>query len=444
MRCKSQSSIEFLSVYGFAFLIIALVIAVVFSLSGIPRSIIPSQCTFYGGLTCIDAIYAPTGASHSTLLLDIYDGQAGILNISTFNATLNSRNSVNGFCVPHEIMQGQTTYCVANFSSSPVLSVGYTGTIQIASNYCPAPPGSFNSGSCILAGKSQYSITGSVNMHSANVSSTTSIDRAYYMPINVINTQTGAEPVPFQQMISFNPSSYSAYESQNLGNIRFYLNGTELYSWCESGCTSTSSNAIFWVSVPVVMPAGSTTPLTMYFLPTIVQYDGIYAGEAPQFSNTYGQYDNGGSVFNLYTGFEGTFVSSPWIIRTNYNENSLVNNGFSVSAAIANQPNPGENDTYGSGFGYMYVSSLGSTSGGPEFCWDSAGSCVTSAPLTKVGIYSLAYPGGGATGSAYFLLDSGSGGGSWGVDWAFIATYPYNGVMPSFSLGPVYPVNSMA
>ena len=151
-----------------------------------------------------------------------------------------------------------------------------------------------------------------------------------------------------------------------------------------------------------------------------------------------------GSVFNLYTGFEGTFVSSPWIIRTNYNENSLVNNGFSVSAAIANQPNPGENDTYGSGFGYMYVSSLGSTSGGPEFCWDSAGSCVTSAPLTKVGIYSLAYPGGGATGSAYFLLDSGSGGGSWGVDWAFIATYPYNGVMPSFSLGPVYPVNSMA
>ena len=316
MRCKSQSSIEFLSVYGFAFLIIALVIAVVYGISGLPKTIVPSQCSLYGSLTCEDAIYAPTGTSHSTFFAEIYDGQTGTLNVSTFNATLNSRSSVNGVCVPHTVRAGQTMYCIANFSAASVLGLSYVGTMAITGTYCPQSPGSLTNGQCNWKGQNTYIVSGTLKIQGSNVPSSASLDTAYYIPINVINTQTGAEPVPFQQMISFNPSSYSAYESQNLGNIRFYLNGTELYSWCESGCTSTSSNAIFWVSVPVVMPAGSTTPLTMYFLPTIVQYDGIYAGEAPQFSNTYGQYDNGANVFLVYA--NGDTPTSDFTVTSGY------------------------------------------------------------------------------------------------------------------------------
>lgn len=313
MRYKSQSSIEFLSVYGFAFLIIALVIAVVFSLSSLPKSVIPAQCTVYGSFTCVDAIYTGTGSSHSTLMAEIYDGQTGILNVSTFNAVLNSRSSVNGVCVPHKVMAGQTMYCIANFSSAAVTGLSYSGTMQLTGNYCPQAPGGIGSGSCNWNGQSQYALSGSVNVQGANVSTSLSVNKAYYVPITITNTQAAATPSPFQQMISFNPSTYSSYERSNLGNIRFYLNGTELHSWCESGCTSASSNAVFWVSLPVPIAASSNAIINMYLLPTIVQYDGVYAGEAPQLSQTYAEYDDGASVFNNYWNFAGTSLSSSFI-----------------------------------------------------------------------------------------------------------------------------------
>ncbi len=95
-------------------------------------------------------------------------------------------------------------------------------------------------------------------------------------------------------MIKFNPSTYSQYENGNLGNIRFYQGSTELYSWCEYGCSNTSSSAIFWVKLPNGVPANGNVIVNMTFEPKSVNYDGVYAGE----SSTYGQYDNIGYVMN--------------------------------------------------------------------------------------------------------------------------------------------------
>ena len=135
---------------------------------------------------------------------------------------------------------------------------------------------------------------------------------AYYVPIKLMNGQSVATPKPFQQMISFPAAEYSTYEAPDLGNIRFYLNGTELYSWCESGCTDLSTNTIFWIKLPGGIAANSNAILNMTFGPTTTAYDGIYAGEAPQLSYTYGQYDNGANVFNNYWNFTGTSLPSGW------------------------------------------------------------------------------------------------------------------------------------
>ena len=113
----------------------------------------------------------------------------------------------------------------------------------------------------------------------------------------------------FQQNITFNPSTYSAYESSDLGNIRFCTDPTcssgYLDSWLEgcpeTACTQSSSQAIFWVKLPNGETSGEN--IYMVFGPTSgtgSEFDGSIAGEAPQISQTYAQYDNGADVFTTY------------------------------------------------------------------------------------------------------------------------------------------------
>ncbi|MDE1865401.1 MAG: hypothetical protein KGH94_02045 [Candidatus Micrarchaeota archaeon] len=140
----------------------------------------------------------------------------------------------------------------------------------------------------------------------------------------------------FQQQIFFNPQNtlYLSNEANDLGNIRFYQGTQELYSWCESGCnTISSTNAIFWVLLPSGIPASNSVIVNMTFLSSNVEYDGIYAGEAPQLSGTYGQYDNGNKIFNLYQNFYGTSVPAGWGA---YGGSTVtVNNGVSISGGGA-------------------------------------------------------------------------------------------------------------
>ncbi len=133
--------------------------------------------------------------------------------------------------------------------------------------------------------------------------------------ITITNSQPAAVSYPFQQMITFNPSQYAQFEAFDLGNIRFYQGSTELYSWCESGCNSNSQNAVFWVKIPGGIGADSSEAVTMVFEPKSVEYDGVYAGEAPQLSPVYAEYDNGANVFLRYENFEGASVPSGWSLQ---------------------------------------------------------------------------------------------------------------------------------
>ena len=148
------------------------------------------------------------------------------------------------------------------------------------------------------------------------------------IPITLHNSQSQATPAPFQQMITVNALNYSNYEATNLGNIRFYLGQQELYSWCESNCSSSSSSATFWIKLPNGIPAQQSVTVNMTFEPKTVNYDGVYAGEAPQLSATYGQYDNGANVFNNYWNFAGTSLPSGWAASNSIGY--LVDNGLAI------------------------------------------------------------------------------------------------------------------
>ena len=156
----------------------------------------------------------------------------------------------------------------------------------------------------------------------------TQIPSYSYVNITITNNQSVATAQGFQQEITFNPQLFASYESWDLGNIRFYdSNGNPLYSWVESGNLS-STNAIIWVKLDQIILAGGNITIQMRFLNQGTEFDGVYAGEAPNLSSSYAQYDNGSNVFTNYQNFVSTNSTS---FLNDWNSNSsylpTINNG---------------------------------------------------------------------------------------------------------------------
>jgi hypothetical protein len=138
-----------------------------------------------------------------------------------------------------------------------------------------------------------------------------------YVPIVLANTKSPATPVPFQQLVNFNPSLYSGYEASDLGNVRFCadsLCATMLYSWlegCTPSCSPSATAANAWVQLTTAISAnGGTLTIYLVFLPISTEFDGVYAGEAPEITTPYALYDNGANVFSEYNNGNSLFASS--------------------------------------------------------------------------------------------------------------------------------------
>jgi hypothetical protein len=320
-----------------------------------------------------------------------------------------------------------------------------------------------------------------------------------YVPITIANNQSIAVTPGFQQMITFNPSNpaYALNESPDLGNLRFYQGSNELYSWCESGCSSSSKSAVFWIYLPNGIAAYGSATINLKFESASTEYDGVYAGEAPQLSPSYAQYDNGNTVFpSFYQDFNGT--SCPSAATCGTSQPPIIDNGISLVATTYGDissiryympsgalPPPGVFDLYGNVlttgsagtayFGTYTATSLGTLSSGsssPVGVYDSAtGGCLmgstsarfSSTPPEGYNVYSLemGIPSGGYFSeigqydynsttqatlgncpikTSYYLMALSQNGGSIQAYWMRVRAYPPNGVMPSLSFGSVAPL----
>ena len=132
-------------------------------------------------------------------------------------------------------------------------------------------------------------------------------------------------------MVIFKSSDYSNYESSGLENIEFTTGpsatGTVLQAWLERGATNISDTTVYWVNLgSSIIPANGNLVIYMNFMPVSVMSNTGPTGEAPQLSGTYGQYDNGGLVFNSYTAWGGLSGGNvPTGISTTGNE-TIINN----------------------------------------------------------------------------------------------------------------------
>jgi len=147
--------------------------------------------------------------------------------------------------------------------------------------------------------------------------------------VGITNSQNTPVPAGLQVMWQVPVSSLQAYFSQyginlnsDLSNMRILYNGQYVPAWIES---INNGTATIWMQMPVSIPANSSIELSLNAGPSF-NFDGVYWGEAPQLSPTYGQYDNGASIFNFYDNFKGNTLSSVWTVPSG--SNYQVNNGF--------------------------------------------------------------------------------------------------------------------
>ena len=129
----------------------------------------------------------------------------------------------------------------------------------------------------------------------------------YYIPI----TLSANDGNGFQQMVNINSNTNSSYYASNLINVNWQDGaGNILDSWLESGETNTSTSTIYWVKLP---NATITVIYQVIYDTAATSIDGSITGAEPNYTGTYGQYDNGANVFEApYQNFSGTSTPSGW------------------------------------------------------------------------------------------------------------------------------------
>ena len=142
------------------------------------------------------------------------------------------------------------------------------------------------------------------------------------IPANVLNLQSTATPLGFQQ--AFNALPFNALA----GNFVVYnsLSGSLMPAWVES-------NSLVWVNLGTNTIGATSNAIDVYYFglgssSTNFFVSGNDVGESPNLSASYGQYDNGWQVFNtLYQDFAGTSLPSGWV-----NNAVTINNGITTGA----------------------------------------------------------------------------------------------------------------
>ena len=243
-----------------------------------------------------------------------------------------------------------STTCTTTFDESNLAS-GYAWTVNYDSGTnSSTTPSSVKFSTTIPGAGYSYSYAASATAYVANngvctSSASVSLGETYTFtnwmckfPFTIDNTQSVSTPVPFQQEANISLSDFSGYESSNLQNVEFsYQNGTIIPSWLES---YSSTNAIWWLKIGGGVPANSVLTIEAELaLPTsTVLFNNVNNGEAPTLSSSYGEYDDGANVFNLYSNFAGTSLPSGFTTYISSGSSISIDNGITFSVGDSADP----------------------------------------------------------------------------------------------------------
>lgn len=173
-------------------------------------------------------------------------------------------------------------------------------------------------------GKFDSNSTIHIHFYLKNQSSPLKVPRRIlsYVPVAIYNNETVSTPVNLTDYVVINSSLYENYENKYLTNIEFFNStGAIIPSWLQSGDTPQSHSTIYWLKLNNSIHGKSYRIVYMGFAnPSVQLMNGIWTGESPLLSPTYGSLDDGYHVFSYYYNFSGKVINtSEWILNQSYN-----------------------------------------------------------------------------------------------------------------------------
>ncbi len=109
---RAQAATEYLATYGWAILIIAVVVVLLYIFVLGPSSSTPTTCTFNSGAYCRDAIFSSNTAG-SYVVIIISNGQQYPIANPVFKINVQNSGNITGSCTPGFVLASAAVVCNA-------------------------------------------------------------------------------------------------------------------------------------------------------------------------------------------------------------------------------------------------------------------------------------------------------------------------------------------
>ena len=145
---RLQSAIEFLSTYGFVFIILAALLALILFIATAGRSTIQPQCAGFTGFSCGFAnIYSNFTNRYILATVSLTNSQSVPVNIISGSIT-EGTTTANAFCTPNFVYPGGETTCVAKFNGIDAIGQLLRGYYSVNAMYCNTGIFEISQGNC--------------------------------------------------------------------------------------------------------------------------------------------------------------------------------------------------------------------------------------------------------------------------------------------------------
>ena len=291
---KSQSAIEYLITYGWAILIIAVVISLLYLYVAVPKILVPSTCSFVTGATCQDMIFGTNTITHATAIgFFITNSRRYPIYDPKIYASVNGKNTSATACKPSFVLAGGSIICVLNVTSvSSSLGQFFSGSVYLNASYCGLAPNTSSPSSCSTVPKETYE--GIYSAHAEPL-----VSPSYALSLSVANSTNPANNAKDELIARIDLLGYPQSGATINFTAAFTKNGTNAvppYSLqSQFVTTGTNGQAIDYIWGTAVSNvtvkanyAGLNATKTINFIPVVPIFFAISSTLAPLQSSTLG------------------------------------------------------------------------------------------------------------------------------------------------------------
>lgn len=144
---RGQSAMDYITNYGWAILILVVIMALLYFFLYVPAQVVNTSCNFGSGVYCNDLIVASNTVTHNTIIaLLLTNGQQSSLLNPRIYAHINNTNTTPSRCSPNYVLPGGSMICTVNTTSKMGLGALFSGNMYLNATYCQVTSGSYGTG----------------------------------------------------------------------------------------------------------------------------------------------------------------------------------------------------------------------------------------------------------------------------------------------------------